>query len=236
MIDAPKIDNFKAFKEGGNFVNDDISIDDETGNDLSGPSYEQLKQYEQQWWQARQRFINLKERQMFWFGDNSIITWLLWQLVSYVIVAIVMMTLGKLFNIPMSLWHYTIVFGIQTMVFIIALIFKGQLANYIQEHINDADTMCEQALTKMADLASENIFPYVHDQAPISLQTIYTHYKAQLRLATLQRLLQKEIDAGRLILDQHQIEAEILPPEFVDDELTPYASEMVYKSLITYSS
>ena len=33
--------------------------------------YEQLKQCEHNWWQARQQLALLKERQMFWFGGNS---------------------------------------------------------------------------------------------------------------------------------------------------------------------
>ncbi|MEJ6070227.1 hypothetical protein MT378_20935, partial [Psychrobacter sp. 16-Bac2893] len=49
--------------------------------------YKQLKQREQTWWKSRQQLTLLRERQMFWFGDNSFMMWLLWQLVSYIVVA-----------------------------------------------------------------------------------------------------------------------------------------------------
>lgn len=231
MIKAPKTDNLNVFKIGASIDN---PINPHNDNDIAGTKlYEQLKYRENSWWQARQRLIQLKERQIFWFGDNSIMMWLLWQLVSYVVVAIVLMLASKLLDISLSLWHYLSIFGVQTLVLVIALIFKSRLANYLQQRIDSADLVREQALTEMTILASDSIFPYVHASAPLSLQAIHQHYKPQLKLASIQRLLQTEIDAGRLVLDQHQIEAAVLPPEFIDEELAPYASEMVYKSLLT---
>ena len=84
----------------------------------------------------------------------------------------------------------------------------------------------------MVVLASDSIFPDIHANAPISLQHIHERYEAQLRLASLQCLLQKEIDAGRLFLGQQEIEARVLPPELADDELIPHAGNMVYRSLV----
>ncbi|WP_350562572.1 hypothetical protein [Psychrobacter sp. CAL346-MNA-CIBAN-0220] len=193
---------------------------------------EPLKRCEQQWWQARQRLITLRERQMFWFGDNSLIMWLMWQLVSYVVAAIAMMLLSKLLTMQLLLWQYMIVFGIQTLFFFIMLASKGRLANYIQSNINKEEMAGEQALNEMTILATDSIFPDIHASAPISLRHIYERYETELRLASLQCLLQKEINAGRLILGQHQLEAQVLPPELADDELTAHASEMIYKSVI----
>lgn len=194
--------------------------------------YQELQRREQQWWQARHRLITLQERQLFWFGDNSIIMWLLWQFVSYVVVALVLMLLSKLFHMHLYLWQYMVVFGIQTLIFITAFAAKGRLANHIQHSIAKADSIREQKLNEMVILASDSIFPDIHAHAPISLQHIHERYEAQLRLASLQCLLQKEIDAGRLLLAQREIEARILPPELADDELTPYAADMIYKSLL----
>lgn len=195
----------------------------------------QLSRREEQWWQARQRLISLEERRMFWFGDNSLIMWLLWQLVSYVVVAILLMLFGKLSDTSLLLWHYMAVFSVQTLLFIGMFACKGRLANYLQNSIDNADLTREQALNEMYILASDSILPDIHANAPISLQTIHERYNSQLRLASLQRLLQKEIDAGRLILSQYQIEAELLPPELADDELSPHAAEMIYKSLVHVS-
>lgn len=194
--------------------------------------YEQLKRCEQQWWQARQRFIMLRERQMFWFGDNSHIMWLMWQLVSYIGVAIVLMLLSKLFSVQFYIWHYIVVFGVQTLFFITMFALKGKLANHLQRNIDNADMEREQALNEMTILASDSIFPDIHAHAPISLHHIYKRYESQLRLASLHFLLQKEIDAGRLILGEQQMEYQVLPPELADDELIPYADEMIYKSLM----
>lgn len=194
--------------------------------------YEQLKRREQQWWQARQRLIMLRERQMFWFGDNSLIMWLLWQFVSFVVVAMVLMLASKLLNVSLPLWQYMAVLGTQMLIFVIMFSFKDKLDNRLQGSINKANAAREQALSEMVISANDSIFPDIHAHTPISLQHIHERYEAQLRLASLQCLLQKEIDAGRLLLGKHDIEARVLPPELADDELTPYASEMIYKSVI----
>lgn len=194
--------------------------------------YKELQSREQQWWRARQRLVMLRERRMFWFGDNSLMMWLLWQLVSYVGVAIVLMLLNNLLQMSLPLWQYITVFGVQTLIFVIMFAFKERLANHLQSRINKADLMREQALNEMIVLASDSIFPDIHAHAPISLQHIHERYEAQLRLASLQCLLQKEVEAGRLLLSQQEISARVLPPELADDELTPYAGEMIYKSMI----
>lgn len=211
------------------------STDTNDNQKRSASFYEQLGEREAQWWQARQRLIALEERRMFWFGDNSLIMWLLWQLVGYVVVAIMLMLVSKLLNISLLLWHYLTVFGIQTLWFVAMFAFRGRLATYVQTSIDNADFAREQALNEMYILASDTILPEIHARAPISLQAIHERYHSQLKLASLQRLLQKEIDAGRLILTQYQIEAEVLPPELADDELSLHADEMIYKSLVHVS-
>lgn len=194
--------------------------------------YQELQRREQQWWQARHRLITLQEREMFWFGENSLIMWLMWQLVSYVGVALALMLLSKMFEVNLYLWQYITVFGVQTAFFILMFVMKGRLANLMQDNIHKADLVREQMLNEMVILASDSIFPDIHAQSPISLQHIHERYDAQLRLASLQCLLQKEIDAGRLLLSQLEIEARILPPELADAELSPHASGMIYKSLL----
>ena len=193
--------------------------------------YAQLKQREHVWWQARQQLTLLKERQMFWFGDNSFMMWLLWQLVSYVIVAMVLMLLSKLLDIALPLWQYMSLFVIHTLIFIVMLGFKGRIATHLQHKINQADVLREEALNEMTILAADTLFTDVHAKAPISLQQIYEYYDAEFHLASLHRLLQREVDAGRLMLGQ-QVEAEILPLELADEELKELASEMVYKSVL----
>lgn len=209
------------------------NINDET---LSGNQrielYEQLKQREHNWWQARQQLSLLKERQMFWFGDNSFMMWLLWQLVSYVVVAMVLMLLSRLLNMSLPLWQYITLFAIQTLIFIVMLGFKGRFANYLQNKINRVDVLREEALNEMTILAADSLYRDVHSMAPISLQQIYEYYDSEFHLASLHRLLQREVVAGRLMLGQPQIEAEILPLELADDDLKEHAKEMVYKSVL----
>ncbi|WP_296243459.1 MULTISPECIES: hypothetical protein [unclassified Psychrobacter] len=194
--------------------------------------YEQLIQREHSWWQTRQQLTLLKERQMFWFGDNSLMMWLLWQLVSYVVMAMILMLLSRLLNMSLPLWQYITLFFIQTLIFIVMLGFKGRFANHLQNKINQTDVLREEALNEMTILGADTLYRDVHAKAPISLQQIYEYYDAEFHLASLQRLLQKEVDAGRLMLGQRQIEAEILPLELADEELKELASEMVYKSVI----
>lgn len=214
---------------------DNVSLKDFNKSDsrmLRTESHKLLQQYEQQWWQARQRLIALEQRKMSWFGESSIIMWFLWQMVSYVVVAIVLLLLVRLLNIELSAGHYIAVFGVQTLFFMIMFASRGKLATHLQNKIDQADLVREQALNEMIIIAEDSIIPDIHANAPISLQQVYERYDAQFRIASLQRLLQEEVDNGRLILGQHQIEAEVLSPELVEDGLLPNTGEMVYRSLI----
>ncbi|WAI88628.1 hypothetical protein SC65A3_02105 [Psychrobacter sp. SC65A.3] len=194
--------------------------------------YKQLKQREQTWWKSRQQLTLLRERQMFWFGDNSFMMWLLWQLVSYIVVAMVLMLLSKLLDISLPLWQYIALFVIQTLIFIVMLSFKDRLARQLQYKINQADLSREEMLNEMTILASDSLYRDVHAKAPISLKQIYRYYNAEFRLASLHRLLQKEVDAGRLMYGDQKVEADILPLELADDALKEYARGIIYKSLI----
>ena len=210
----------------------DINNKNFDNSTLRAELYRQLKQREHHWWQACQHLIRLKERQMFWFGDNSFMMWLLWQLVSYVVVAMVLMSISKLLNISLPLWQYVALFVLQTLIFIIMLAFKGQLANNLQRRINKQELLREEALNEMTILAADSLYLDVHEKAPISLKALYEHYDAQFHLSSLQCLLKQEVDAGRLLLTEQQLEANILPPNLADDELNEHASEMIYKSII----
>lgn len=194
--------------------------------------YNALRHREQQWWQARQQLVELKERQIFWFGDNSAMMWWLWQLVSCVVMIMVLMLLEKAVNLSLSIEVYLIVFALQMLIFIIMLTLKGRLGHYLQDSIHNQEMMSEQALNEMAILASDSLFLEVHDAAPVSLQHIYERHNAQLRLTSLYRLLQHEIQAGRLILNQPQLEADALPLELADDQLVLQANDMIYRSVV----
>lgn len=198
--------------------------------------YQQLQKHEAHWWQTRQRLILLKERHLFWFGDNSMMMWLLWQLVAYAVAALLILSASNFFDVHITLLQYLGVFAAQTLFFMVMMVFKGRLANRMQNSIEKADLAREQALNEMYILASDSIFPDIHAQSPISLQSIHERYDANLRLASLQCLLQKEIDAGRLLLADYEIEAKVLPPEIADHELSPLAGDMIYKSLIAQPS
>ncbi len=193
---------------------------------------EQLQNREQQWWQARQRLIELKERQVFWFGDNSMMMWILWQLVSYVIVALLLMLASKMLNLSLSLEQYLIVFALQTLIYVGALIFKSHLAKRLQNKIHRAELKREESLNEMVILASDSLFPDVHAAAPISLQSIYEQRDRQIRLVSLHTLLNSEINAGRLVLQQ-KTQANLLPLELAEDELNHLADEMIYRSTVS---
>ena len=194
--------------------------------------YERLKQLEQAWWKTRKQLILLKERQMFWFGDNSFMMWLLWQFVSYIVVAMVLMLLSKLLDFSLPLWQYIALFVIQTLIFVVMFSLKGRIARYLADKINREDLSREEMLNEMTILAADSLYRDVHARAPISLKQIYRFYDAQFRLASLHRLLQNEIDAGRLMYGEQKVDAGILPLELADDALKEYARGIIYKSLI----
>ncbi|HCT74168.1 hypothetical protein ACT3N8_12265 [Psychrobacter aquimaris] len=194
--------------------------------------YELLKQREQSWWQARQQLISHKERKMFWYGENSLMMWLLWQLVSYVIVAMVLMVLSNLLGILLPLWQYISLFVLQTAIFMAMFAAKGRMANSLQRKIDKDELMREEAFNEMIVLAEDSLYPDVHAKSPISLRYLYEYLDGHFHLASLQCLLQKEVDAGRLMLGYQQVDAKILPPDLADDELNEHASEMIYKSTL----
>ena len=194
--------------------------------------YKRLKEREQFWWQARQQLIARQEKKMFWYGDNSLFMWLLWQLVGYVVVAMILMLLNNLLNISLTLWQYMALFVLQTVFFISMLAMKGRLENNLQRKIDNDELMGEEAFNEMTVLAEDCLYPDVHAHAPISLEQLDDRLNGQFHLASLQRLLQKEVEAGRLILTQQQLEISILPPDLADDEFNEHASEIIYKSTL----
>lgn len=194
--------------------------------------YQLLEQREKSWWQVRQQLLNHKERKLVWYGENSLMMWLLWQLVSYVVVAIVVMLLSNLLDIVLSLWQYIGLFILQTVIFIIMLATKGRNAHKLQRKIDQDEMIREEAFNEMVILAADSLYPDVHAKAPISLRQLYEHFDGRFHLASLHGLLQKEVDAGHLILGQQQLNAKVLPPDLADDELDEHASEMVYKSAL----
>lgn len=194
--------------------------------------YELLKQREQYWWQARHQLLNRKERKMVWYSENSFMMWLLWQLVGYVVVAMVLMLISNLLNIALPLWQYMALFVLQTAIFVFMLMAKGRMANKLQRKIDKDEMISEEAFNEMVILAEDSLFPDVHANAPISLKQLYDYFDGQFHLTSLYRLLQKEVDAGRLLLTQQQLDAKVLPPDLADNELDDHASEMIYKSMI----
>ncbi|WP_114701724.1 hypothetical protein [Psychrobacter proteolyticus] len=194
--------------------------------------YKLLKEREQCWWQARQQMIGRQEKKIFWYGENSLIMWLLWQLVGYVIVAMALMMLNNVFSISLPLWQYISLFMIQTLLFVSALAAKSQLANKLQRKIDNDELMHEEALNEMIILAEDSLYPDVHAKSPISLEALDNYLDGQFHLASLQCLLQREVEVGRLIMEQQPPEVGILPPELADDELNEHASEITYRSTL----
>lgn len=198
--------------------------------------FEQLKQRENQWWQAHQHLAMLKERQMFWFGDNSLMMWLLWQFVSYIVVATLLMLLSSLLDWSMPLWQYISIFMVQTLLFIVMFASRGRLVNRLQFKIGKADLAREEALDEMTILASHSLFKEIHKKSPLSLEDVQQHihqyYGHRLHLASLHRLLQTEVESGHLMLTRQKVDASILPIELADEELADHAQDIIYKSLI----
>lgn len=194
--------------------------------------YARLKEREQCWWQSRQQLIEHQEQKVFWYGENSLIMWLLWQLVGYVAVAMVLMLLNNMMNISLTLWQYITLFILQTLFFVSIFAAKGRLANKLQNDIDKDYLQGEQALNEMIVLAEDSLYPDVHAKSPISLRQLGDYLNGEFHLSSLHCLLQKEIKAGRLILSQMPIEVDILPPELADVELIEHADNIIYKSTL----
>ncbi|GAF53803.1 LOW QUALITY PROTEIN: hypothetical protein JCM18900_12403 [Psychrobacter sp. JCM 18900] len=215
--------------------NDDLIAkdinDEKLDNNLQRSNlYKLLKEREQSWWQARQQLIERQEKKMFWYGENSLIMWLLWQLVGYVVVA--MACCSIIYSVSHYRYGNTSLYLYRPYFFVSALAAKGQLANKLQRKIDNDELMREEALNEMIILAEDSLYPDVHAKSPISLEALDDYLDGQLHLASLQCLLQKEVDAGRLIMEQQPPEVGVLPPELADDELNEHASEITYRSTL----
>ncbi|MGP4717614.1 hypothetical protein ACTXGL_13335 [Psychrobacter sp. T6-6] len=221
-----------------NVINNDDLIAQDTNNknpntDLQSTNlYKLLKEREQCWWQAREQLIERQEKKVFWFGENSLIMWLVWQLVGYVVVAMALMLLNNLLNISLTAWQYVSLFVLQTILYISAFATKGRLENKLQRKIDKDELMSEEMLNEMVILAEDSLYPDVHAKAPISLAQLDDYLKGQFHLASLQCLLQKEISAGRLIMTQTALELGVLPPDLADAELHEHADNIIYKSTL----
>ena len=194
--------------------------------------YARLKEREQCWWQSRQQLIEHQEQKVFWYGENSLIMWLLWQLVGYVAVAMVLMLLNNMMNISLTLWQYIALFILQTLFFVSIFAAKGRLANKLQNDIDKDYLQGEQALNEMIVLAEDSLYPDVHAKSPISLRQLGDYLNGGFHLSSLHCLLQKEIKAGRLIMEQQLLEVGVLPPELADVELIEHADNIIYKSTL----
>ncbi|MEN6671251.1 hypothetical protein AAJP47_12840 [Psychrobacter sp. B38] len=226
MLSVPKTDEPDAKNI------DDNTVDSVDSHQHHTQLYELLKQREQYWWQARQQLLIYKERKMVWYSENSFMMWLLWHLVGYVVVAMVLMLIGNLLGISLPMWQYITLFILQTAIFVSMLMAKGRTASQLQRKIDKEELVSEEAFNEMVILAEDSLFPDVHANAPISLRQLYNYFDGQFHLASLHGLLQKEVDVGRLLLTQQQLDAKILPPDLADDELDEHASEIIYKSII----
>lgn len=194
--------------------------------------YKLLKEHEQHWWQARQQLIERKERKIFWHGENSLIMWLVWQLVGYVVLGMALMVMNNLLGISLVTWQYVAFFVLLTVFFAIAFALKGRFASKLQRKIDDHELVREQTFNEMVVLAEDSLYPDVHAKSPISLEQLHKHINGQLHLVSLQRLLQKEVDAGRLALSNLPFEMDILPPDLANAELGEHADKIIYKSTL----
>ncbi|WP_131668223.1 hypothetical protein [Psychrobacter pygoscelis] len=192
---------------------------------------ERLILCEQRWFHIREHMIARQSRMVFWFGDNSRVTWLLALLISYVISSMLMMLVMNTLGWERSLRDCALFFVGQGIVFLIIYTLRAKLAQQLQQSINKFDWELEQILNDMYELANVSILPDIHSHAPLSLTEIGQRYHSELQLTSLQLILKKEIEKGRMLLNYQDFEID-LPPEFAESELIEYASNMIYKSLL----
>ncbi len=99
---------------------------------------------------------------------------------------------------------------------------------------NDVVIVAAGQLCRRRDYSyvTDSFFDKVHSSSPLSLQLIHQQYASQLHLVSLYHLLQQEVSGGRLSLSQHAKNTLALPLDLADDELTLYADNMLYKSIV----
>jgi hypothetical protein len=208
-----------------------LANDSDSLSTINGNMMDLLIDQEREWLMAREKVIALQSRMLFWYGDNSNILWVLSQLISYAIGTMLLMFLSRLFDWDLTLWHYVAVFIIQTAAFVIAYTSRGRLAQRLERRIAQSDQRREQSLDRLYTLATDSILRDIHAHTPLTLLDIESRYQYRLQLASLQLILQKEVEQGRLLLN-HQDFTVHLPPEFAEYELHQYAGQMIYKSML----
>ena len=218
--------------KSNDFISTDINDENRDSASARIKLYARLKEREQCWWQSRQQLIERQERKVFWYGENSLIMWILWQLVGYVVVAMILMLLNNILNMSLSLWQYVSLFILQTVLFFSIFAAKGRMENQLQSEMEKDSLLEEQAFNEMMVLAEDSLYVDVHAKSPISLKQLNDYLDGEFHLSSLHRLLQKEMDAGRLILGQTSLELGILPPDLADVELKEHADKIIYKSTL----
>jgi hypothetical protein len=143
-----------------------------------------------------------------------------------------LMLLNNMLNLSLSLWQYIALFILQTIFFVGILAAKGRLANKLQDEIDNDELMREETFNEMIILAEDSLYPDVHAKSPISLRQLGDYLNGEFHLSSLHCLLQKEIKAGRLIMEQQLLEVGVLPPELADVELIEHADNIIYKSTL----
>lgn len=202
---------------------------------INKDSLAQLRLCERRWLKARERLISLAAQKEFWFGSQSAITWLMAQMVSYVVILMLAMLMSKLFVWPHSGWLYLWLFLAQPVFFILLYIGRAPLQSKLQSRMTKYNRLRAQALADMHLIATIEVLRDIHKHTPLSLRDIDRRYEQQIQMVSLHRILQKEVEENRMRVSSngHDIS---LPPEFAEDQLHIDADKLIYRSLLTSAS
>lgn len=222
---------FTTIREEETFTPMETSISPLPLDPVSQALIEQVRVCERKWQKARARLISLEAQKVFWFGKDSNQAWLVAQLISYVVVIMSFMAAAQIFSLNWSIWDYVGVIMLQSLVFVVFYVSRRKLENHLQSRIERWRAQSELSLIELHNVANDSILPDIHAHSPLSLLAIKSRYNNQIRMASLERILRKEIDNNRMRLHAQGLEI-LLPPEFAEDELRAQANKMIYKSLL----
>lgn len=103
--------------------------------------------------QTKARMASAEAFCWIWAGRDKLVSPACCQIISIGSLA------SKTLSFSLSIQQYVLIFALQTLVFIAALVFKGNLANLLQNKIHRAQLKREQSFNEMMVLASDSLFP-----------------------------------------------------------------------------
>lgn len=198
---------------------------------------QQLKRRAKLWLILRQKWQKKQARYALWFGETSLMMWLLALMCSYFLLAILVMFYGQRFDLlfdGLVVW-FGGVFLVWTLVVGILYWQKNNLKDFFYHRLTQLELRIEENFSEMYVLARDSILPEIHAMPSMSLSKLYHYYQGEMSLISFYAILQEEVALHRMgvrYLGQNDYEMLSSFDDVFYQDLLKHSDEIVYFSLL----